>query len=89
MILFISNERILLVIGNNNNKKEKNRQVWAHGQACMAWQLKIAWTEQHPPPGEEVSVSIFLRQPELVERFVSLLGLGFRQALEEIQTLKT
>lgn len=78
-----------LSLATTTTKKKKNRQVWAHGQACMAWQLKIAWTEQHPPPGEEVSVSIFLRQPELVERFVSLLGLGFRQALEEIQTLKT
>lgn len=40
-------------------KKKKTRQVWEHGHACTAWQLKIAWPEQYPPPGEEVSVLHF------------------------------
>lgn len=34
----------------------ESRQVWEYGHACMGRQLKIAWTEQYPAPGEEVSV---------------------------------
>lgn len=67
----------------------KTRQVWAHGLARKTWQLKIAWIEQYPPPGAEVSVLHFPETARVMKRFVSLLGSGFRQALEEIEKPKT